>query len=49
MKNIKLQVKIKKELYKELKINAIQKDITIAEMLEIILIEYFQKNPYYII
>lgn len=49
METIKLQVKIKKDLYKELKINSIQKDITIAEMLEIILIEYFQKYPYYII
>lgn len=49
METVKLQVKVKKELYKELKVNAIQKDVTIGKMLEIILIEYFQKYPYKII
>lgn len=49
MDTIKLQVKVKKELYKKLKVNAIQNDVTIGKMLEIILIEYFQKHPYYII
>lgn len=44
MDTIKLQVKVKKELYKKLKVNAIQNDFTIGKMLEMILIEYFQKN-----